>query len=97
MKEGLLLDRVALHAGDVSPGHAQHAVVVEAHLADAHGARGNRAIVAAGVAPDPAVRLPIVDLAFTSAGRQQLAERGHGPIVRRSSGSSSVATHALRA
>ena len=50
VEERLLLDGVALHAADVSPGHVEGAVCVEADFADAGLAFGDRAAVAAGEA-----------------------------------------------
>ena len=55
VEERLLLDRIALHAADVAPRHAQPAALVEAHLADADRALGQRTAVAAGVAAQAAV------------------------------------------
>ena len=50
VEEGLFLDRVALQAGHVAPGHAQLAVLVEAHLADAAPPGADQAAVPAGQA-----------------------------------------------
>ena len=47
MEEGLLLDRVALHARDVAKGNAQLAVLVEAHTANPMAPGGDEAAVAA--------------------------------------------------
>ena len=49
VEERLLLDRIALHAADVAPRHAQRAAVVEPHLAHAHRAVGDRALMTAGM------------------------------------------------
>ena len=57
MKEGLLLDRIALHAADVAPRHVQRAAVVEAHVADAQRAVGNRALVPARIAAEPSFEM----------------------------------------
>jgi uncharacterized protein len=54
VEERLLLDRIALHAADVPVRHVQDAAAVEAHLADADGALGDGAGVAAGIAAEPA-------------------------------------------
>ena len=77
VEERLLLDGIALHAGDVSPRDLQDAVVVVTNLADADRAGRDPAVVTAGMALDPAVGRAVVDLAFTSAHRQQLAQAGH--------------------
>ena len=53
VEERLLLDRVALHAADVSPGNIQPSALVEADFADAGLAFGNRAFVAAGITAQP--------------------------------------------
>src|SRR6185503_9344906 len=50
VKERLLLDRIALHAADVAPGHQRAAGLVEAHLAHADGAFRQRTAVPAGIA-----------------------------------------------
>ena len=48
VEERLLLDRVALHAGDVAERHAQLAAFVEAHLANAAMPRADETAMAAG-------------------------------------------------
>ncbi len=55
VEERLLLHRVALHAPDITPRNLQTSVAIEAHLADADGALGNRALMAAGVTTNPAL------------------------------------------
>src|SRR5690606_32892850 len=55
VEEGLLLDGVALDAADVTPGRVERAAAIEADLAHARGAVGQRAPVAARHAPDPSV------------------------------------------
>ena len=47
MEEGLLFDRVALHAAHVAPGHVELAAAIEADLADARQAVGDGTAVAA--------------------------------------------------
>ena len=64
VEERLLLDRIALHAADVSPRHAQTSALVEADLADADRALGQRAAVAAGEASQAAVGQRFVELAL---------------------------------
>ena len=75
VKERLLLDRIALHAADVAPRHAQPAALVEAHLADADRALRQRAAVAARVAAQPAVRQRVVELALARFAREHLSQR----------------------
>jgi hypothetical protein len=53
MKERLLLDGVTLETGHVAPWHLQCPGLVEADLADAFLARGDAAVMAAGVAMNP--------------------------------------------
>jgi hypothetical protein len=72
MKKRLLLDRVALHAGDIAPRHLQHAVLVVAHFTDADRAGRNATIVAAGMTTDPLTIEPIVHVALTRAGTQDV-------------------------
>src|SRR5256885_12890498 len=53
MEERLFLDRVALHAADVSPGNIEFAPAVVADLADAGLAIGDRAGMSTGIAAQP--------------------------------------------
>ena len=53
MVERLLLDRITLHTGNVAEWHAQLAVLVEAHAANAVVPGGDEAAVAAGDAANP--------------------------------------------
>ena len=53
VEEGLLLNRIALHAADVTPWNVKLSALVKAYLADACLAFGNRAFVSAGVAAQP--------------------------------------------
>jgi hypothetical protein len=50
MKEGFLLDRVALHASNVAPRNAEPTAFVVPDFADTAGAGWNRALMAARVA-----------------------------------------------
>jgi hypothetical protein len=84
VKERLLFDRVALHAGNVSPGHAQVAAVVEADLAHTGRADGNGALVPARVTADtgPAARAAVHRLhqlrcGIAGAGGEQILKRRH--------------------
>ena len=74
VEERLLLDRIALHAADVAPRHAQRSALVEAHLADADRAVGQRTAMAAGEAAQPAVRQDVVQLALARPARQYFSE-----------------------
>jgi hypothetical protein len=79
VEERLLLDGIALHAADVAPRHHEPAALVEAHLAHAHRAVGNRALVAAAKAANAA----FVDLldefrrGFARADGQDVLESRH--------------------
>ena len=77
VEERLLLDRIALHAADVAPRHQQPAALVEAHLADADRALGQRTAVAARVAAQPAVGQRVVQLALARLAREHLSQCGH--------------------
>ncbi len=77
VEERFLLDRVALHAADVAPRRVEIAAAVEAYLADADRAVGDRTAVAAREAADAAVAQRFVDHGLSRAGRQQIGERRH--------------------
>ena len=94
VEERLLLDRIALHAADVAPRHAQRSALVEAHLADADRAFGQRTAVAAGVALQAPVIEHPVELAFASFSREHLSQRRHEDSI---VGSRSAATWNLQA
>jgi hypothetical protein len=55
VEEGFLLNRIALRASDVSPGHVERSTAVIADLADTSLSLWNRAAVSAGVAAEPIV------------------------------------------
>src|SRR6267142_5175794 len=83
VEEGLLLDRVTLHAAHVSPGDVQGAPAVEPYLAYSGLAVRNRAAVSAGVTAHPAT---LVDFLVELPGAlayplvQHVLERGHGLV-----------------
>ena len=76
VEERLLLDRIALHAADVAPRHAQPSALVEANLADADRAFGQRAAVPARVAAQPAVGQHVVELALAGLAREHISKCG---------------------
>ena len=85
MEERLLLDRIALEPADVTPRDEQLAAPIDADFADAHRPLGNRAFMAAGVAPQP-----VVADRFDELGRclgcsllENFGKRCHISIVRR--------------
>src|SRR5262249_44274957 len=75
--ERLLLDRVALHAADVTPGHEQAAGLVVAHLAHANRAFGQRTAVAAREASQAAVAEPLVQVTLPRLVREHLSQCRH--------------------
>ena len=79
VEERLLLDRIALHAADVPMGHMQHAAAIEAHLADAGRAVGNRTGVPARMTAQPAAvdRLDQLRRRLDRPRLEHLGERGH--------------------
>src|SRR4029078_9403072 len=81
VEEGLLLDRIALHATDVPPRHEQSPALVVAHLADANRAFGQRAAVVAGKASQPAVAQGFVEIAWAPFATQHLSQCGHGALL----------------
>jgi hypothetical protein len=52
VEEGLLFDRVTLHATNVSPGHVELSTTIEADFTDTRLAFGNGAGVTAGITPN---------------------------------------------
>jgi len=78
VKEGLLLDRIALDAADITPGHQESSAAIEPHLADADCALGQGTAVAAGVAAKSTVGQTFVQIAFVCLARQHLSQcEGH--------------------
>ena len=85
VEEGLLLNRVALHSGDISPGNVEGAATIVANLTDTGLSLANWAAVAAGIAADAvAIQfLPESGVAFADARIKDVAKGGHNLIVRR--------------
>ena len=78
VKEGLLLDRIALHAADITPWHEKATALVEPDLANANRAVGQRTAVAAGVAAKSTVGQTLVQRAFARFAREHLSQcEGH--------------------
>ena len=73
VEERLFLDRIALHATDVAPGHHQASAPVEPHFAHAGRAVRNLAVMPAGVAVHPAVVAFIVEIAFAHVALERLS------------------------
>jgi hypothetical protein len=86
VEKRLLLDRVTLNSSNIAPGNVELATVIEANLADTGLSLGNRAAVAAGVAPySIAIQLfPKSGVAFADAGvrSEDVVQRGHISILR---------------
>ena len=80
VEERLLLDRIALHAADVAPRHVQPPAAIEADLAHAHRALGDRTLVPAGVAADASAldRLDELGRRLGGARLERSGESGHG-------------------
>jgi hypothetical protein len=73
VKEWFLLDRIALHAADVTPRHQQAAALVEAHLADANRPFRQRTAVPAREAAQSSVRQCFVEVALARFAREHLS------------------------
>src|SRR3954467_8248582 len=84
VKEGLLLDRIALDATHVTPRHPQMAAAIDADFADADGALWNRAFVPARVTADaiPRDRFDEFRRRLCRSRFKDIGERGHRVIVR---------------
>jgi hypothetical protein len=79
VKERLLLDGVALHAGGVSPGDIEFATAIEADFADSGLTVGDRAAVAAGEAAHAIVaeRFDEGRIGFADSVVENVAQGGH--------------------
>ena len=80
VEEWLFLDGIALHSGGVSPGGVEGAGAIEADLANAGLAIGDRAAVSAGEAADAVVVEFFVERGggFADVVIEDLTEGGHG-------------------
>jgi hypothetical protein len=78
VKERLLLDGVALHATNVSPGNIQGAATIETNLADAWLALRDGARVSAGVAAHATVFELLVQIACADVLIDDFAKCTHG-------------------
>jgi hypothetical protein len=83
VEEWLLLDRIALSSGNVSPGNVESAAAVVADFADARLAVGDGATVAAGEAANPAVVKLLVQarIGLMNSFVEKTAKGGHGTSV----------------
>ena len=77
VEEGLLLDRIALHATHVAPRDVKHAIPVEAHLANPGLAFRNPAAVTAGKTLDESTFLLFVQVALANVLVQDLFQASH--------------------
>ena len=84
MEEGLLFNRIALDAADVSPGDAQLAAAIEPYLADPNRAVRDRALVAARIAAHPVLRdfLDKFRRGLCRSRLENIRERRHRSILR---------------
>ena len=80
VEERLLLDGIALDAADVAPRNVQPPAAIEAHLADAHRALGDRTLMPASVAPDASTldRLDEFGSRLGGTRLERSGESGHG-------------------
>ena len=83
MKEGLLLNGVALHAADISPGDVEFPAAIETHLAHAGLPFRNRTTVTAGIAAKPIAiqRLPKLGRGFLDALIEDFSQGSHNNIL----------------
>src|SRR5207249_204590 len=77
MEEGLLLDRIALHATYVAPRDVELAVPVETHFADAKLTLGNPAAMSAGKAADESALHRLVEVTLADISIQYLFQTSH--------------------
>src|SRR5690349_20441711 len=77
MEKRLLLDRITLHAANVSPWNIQLAVFVEANLADTRLALGNGTAMSASEAAHTVAIEFLVEVAFFDIPIEDFAQRGH--------------------
>src|SRR5690242_4905034 len=77
VEEGLLLDGIALHAANVSPGHIELAALVVADLADSGLALKNRTAMPAGEATDAMVVDFLVQISFANIFIHDIAKGRH--------------------
>ena len=77
MKEGLLLDPLALRIDDVTPRNVEPAIAVETHLADSGMAGGNRASMSTGGATHPIAVDRLPQVAYSNILVQELSKCFH--------------------
>jgi len=77
VEERFLLDRVALHSANVSPGDIQSSATVVTNLTNSRLTVWNRAAVAAGVTTDPISVELFVELALTYVFVNNVTEGRH--------------------
>ena len=77
MKEGLLLDRVALHPSDISPGHIQGAGTVVTNFAHARPTLGYWTTMATRVTADAIAVQLFVKIAFPDLAVNDFSQTGH--------------------
>src|ERR1700676_5468928 len=86
VEKWLLLDRIALHSGNIAPGNVKRAALVKANFADPRLPVGNRAAMSTGIAAHTiAIQLfpecPVA-LADASVGLKNVLQSGHRCILR---------------
>jgi hypothetical protein len=78
VKEGLLLDGIALRAANVSPRDVQRASAVVAHLANPRLPIRDGATMTAGITTHPIAVEFFVEVAFSNLLVDDFAKGGHG-------------------
>src|ERR1700676_1324674 len=86
VEKWLLLDRIALHSGNIAPGNVKRAAMVKTNFADPRLPVGNRAAMSTCIAAHTiAIKLfpecPVA-LADASVGRKNVLQCGHTCILR---------------
>ena len=77
MEERLLLDWIALHAANVSPGDVESSAAVVPHFADTDLTIGNGATVPTGEATHAVAIKPFIKLAFSNVFVDYMAQGRH--------------------
>jgi hypothetical protein len=77
VKEGLLLDGIALHSAHVAPGNKERAALVIADLANSRLAVRDRTAVPTGIAANPVPIELFVQVTLTDVAVNDVAKSGH--------------------
>lgn len=77
MEKGLLLDRITLHAADISPGNVKLPAAVVTNFADSGLALWDRTTMPAGKAAHPVAIKRFVQISLTNMFINDIAKSGH--------------------